>query len=128
MLRSGYLFLALLVLPVAAMVTPASVARAAATPAVVLVNQPAGSVCISKTFTVGVWYQQSGGSRAYRLDVYNPRGMRVLHKRGTAPASAWKFWKVRAKLAGRYRTVYWTHPAGSRKWSAYHARTRAHHC
>jgi len=118
----------LVVVPVAAIVAPAQASMAATRPADVLFNQPARSVCVGKTFTVGVWYRQSGGSRAYRLDVYNPRGARVLYKHGKAPTAAWKFWKVRAKLAGRYRTVYWTHPAGSRGWSAYRARTWAHHC
>jgi len=98
-------------------------------PDVVLINQPVRSVCVGKTFMVGVWYQSfSGGSRAYRVDVYNPHGTRVLYKHGRAPSSNWKLWKVRAKLAGRYRTVYWTHPGTSRKWVPYRAKTRAHRC
>lgn len=104
-------------------------AFAAAPPAlaVVLVNQPPSRVCIGKTFQVGVWYQEySGGSRAYRLDVYNPHGKRVLYKQGKAPSSAWAFWKVRARLAGRYRTVYHTHYRGA--WHAYRVTTRSHHC
>jgi hypothetical protein len=127
MLRLRYLAFMLMVIPASALVAPAQAATAA-TPREVLVNQPARSVCVGRTFTVGVWYQQSGGSRAYRVDVYNPRGVLVLYKHGRASASAWRFWHVRAKLAGRYRTVYWTHPAGSSEWSAYRARTRAHHC
>ncbi len=76
-----------------------------------------------------MWFQQfSGGSRAYRVDVYNPRGARVLYKHGNAPSSNWLFWKVRAKLRGTYRTVYWTHPPSSRRWSAYRAKTRAGRC
>jgi hypothetical protein len=95
--------------------------------AVVLVNQPPSRVCVGKTFQVGVWYQQfSGGSRAYRLDVYNPRGKRVLYKHGDAPSSAWRFWNVRAKLAGKYRTVYHTRYRGA--WHPYRATTRSHHC
>lgn len=101
---------------------------APARPGVVLVNQPASLVCVGKTFRVGVWYQQSGGSRAYRVDVYNPRGQRVLYKHGQAPSGQWRFWKVRARLAGKYRTVYWTHLGHSRSWSPYRATTKARHC
>jgi hypothetical protein len=97
-------------------------------PGVVLVNQPASSVCVGKTFRVGVWYQQSGGSRAYRVDVYSPHGQRVLYKHGQAPSAQWRFWKVRARVAGKYRTVYWTHVGHSGAWSAYRATTRARHC
>ncbi len=128
MVRFGRILLTAAILG-AAVIGGAQVALATPKPDVVLINQPASSVCVRKTFTVGVWYQQfSGGSRAYRVDVYNPRGARVLHKYGNAPSSAWKFWKVRAKLAGKYRTVYWTHPPGSHRWSPYRARTRAHRC
>jgi hypothetical protein len=127
MLRARFV-LVLTVVGVAALIAPAQASATTPRPAGVLVNQPARSVCVGKTFTVGVWYQQSGGSRAYRVDVYNPHGVRVLYKHGKASSTAWKFWHVRAKLAGRYRTVYWTRPAGSSRWSAYRARTRAHHC
>jgi hypothetical protein len=69
-------------------------------------NVPAGSVCISKTFTVGVWYQQlSGGSRAYRIAVYNPGGVRIFYILGTAPSSNWATWEIRATRVGKYRTV-----------------------
>jgi hypothetical protein len=86
-----------------------TVAAAPSALAVVLVNQHRSRVCVGKTFQVGVWYQEySGGSRAYRLDVYNPHGKRVLYKHGKARSSAWEFWNVRANMAGRYRTVY--HP------------------
>jgi len=63
---------------------PADLAGAApasmpAAPAVVLINQPATSVCSGHRFTVGVWYQRiSGGSRAYRVAVSGPR-----HRRGS---------------------------------------------
>lgn len=128
MLRFRYLLL-LAVIPVATALAPAQASVTAARPLDVLINQPASSVCVGKTFTVGVWYQSfSGGSRAYRVDVSNPDGKRILYKHGRAPSSAWKFWKVRARIAGRYRTVYWTHPPGSGSWSPYRARTKAHHC
>jgi hypothetical protein len=95
--------------------------------AVVLVNQPPSRVCVGKTFQVGVWYQEySGGSRAYRLAVYNPHGKRVLYKHGHAPSSAWRFWNVRAKLTGKYRTVYRTRYHGA--WHPYRVTTRSHHC
>jgi hypothetical protein len=125
-LRFGRIVLTAAIL--AGMIGPAQAALAAAKPDVVLINQPAGSVCVGKTFTVGVWYQQSGGSGAYRINVHNPRGARVLSKHGVAPSSNWLFWKVRAKLAGEYRTVYWTHPPGSRRWARYRALTMARRC
>ncbi len=112
----------------AALLVPAEASAAPLRPAVVLVNQPVPSVCVGRTFKVGVWYQQSGGSRAYRLDVYSPRGRRVLYKHGQAPTVNWKFWKVRATMAGKYRTVYWGHWKNPRKWSPYRATTRAHRC
>jgi hypothetical protein len=111
------------------MITPALASAAPVRPLDMLVNQPASSVCIGKTFTVGVWYQQfSGGSRSYRVDVYSPRGVRVLYKHGRAPSSNWTFWNVRAKLPGKYRTVYWTHPGTSPRWAPYRAKTMAHRC
>jgi hypothetical protein len=100
-----------------------------ATPAMaqVLVNQPASRVCVSRTFKVGVWYQDfTGGSRAYRLDVYGPGGSRILHKHGDASATAWKFWHVRATRTGKYRTVYFTRSKGA--WHPYRAATKAHRC
>ena len=64
--------LTIILLAAAAAAGPAQArARPAArvTPAVVLVNQPAARVCTGHTFRVGVWYQRSGGSRAYRVAV-----------------------------------------------------------
>ena len=82
---------------------------AAAPPALadVLVNQPASSVCIGKTITVGVWYQQiSGGSRAYRVDVYGPTGRRIFARAGRlrrlAGSSGGCGW---ATLASTARTI-----------------------
>ncbi len=104
-------------------------ALAAAVPAsaVVLVNQPASSVCVGNTFKVGVWYQQfSGGSRKYRVAVYNPHWRRVLHKRGRAPSSHWRFWRIHARSIGKYHTVYRTRYQG--KWIRYRAITKARRC
>jgi hypothetical protein len=98
------------------------------TPSVVLVNQPPARVCVGRTIQVGVWYQQSGGSRRYRVDVYNPKGKRVLHRHGRAPSSHWRFWYVRAAMAGRYRIVYWGHFKNPRTWTPFRARTIARHC
>jgi hypothetical protein len=110
----------------------ASVARPASgprfTPAVVLVNQPAARVCTGKTFKVGVWYQQSGGSRAYRVAVYNPRGHRIFYRHGRAPLGNWKFWRIRAWRAGTYRTVYSGHWKKPTVWTKYRAKTRSRHC
>lgn len=95
---------------------------------VVLVNQPARRVCLGKSFTVGVWFQQPGGSRAYRLSVYSPRHKRVFFRRGHAPSSHWAFWQIPAKLAGTYHTGYsahWRHPA---TWTIYRVPTQAHRC
>jgi hypothetical protein len=97
-------------------------------PASVLVNQPASTVCVGRTFRVGVWYQPSGGSRAYRLAVYNPRGRRVFYRHGQAPSKHWAFWRIRARMAGRYRTVYSGHWKSRSVWSQYKATTRARRC
>lgn len=102
---------------------------AAAPPALadVLVNQPASRVCIGKTITVGVWYQQiSGGSRAYRVDVYGPTGRRIFARAGRAPSAGWKFWRVRLGHAGRYRTDYHFREHGT--WHKYGVTTRARRC
>lgn len=110
-------------------IAPAQVAGAAVRPAVVLVNQPVSSVCVGKTFTVGVWFQRfSGGSRAYRVAVYSPRGVRVLYKHGLASSAHWRFWKVRAVRAGKYRTVYSGHWRKSTVWTKYRAYTHARRC
>jgi len=92
--------------------------------AVVLISQPPRHVCVGKTIKVGVWYQQlSGGSRAYRVAVYNPHRKLVFYRHGRAPTS---FWKVRANQVGKYHTVYHTRYNGS--WHPYRAVTRAHRC
>jgi hypothetical protein len=114
---------------------PADLAGAAPTgaqtarPGVVLVNQPARSVCSGHRLTVGVWYQRkSGGSRAYRVAVSGPRHKRFFYRAGKAPSSHWRFWKVLAGRAGKYRTAYSGHRPGSKKWTTYVAITRAHRC
>lgn len=124
-----------ILLVIAALLAPAApVAASAATghgavPDVVLVNQPAGSVCVGRTFRVGVWYQQdSGGSRAYRVAVYNPHGKRILYRHGRASSGRWKFWTIRPKLTGRYRTVYSGHWKNPAVWTRYRATTRSRRC
>ena len=93
----------------------------------VLVNQPASAVCVGKTVTVGVWYQQfSGGSRAYRVDVYGPTGRRIFARSGQAPSAGWKFWRVRLTHAGKYRTDYHFRNHGA--WRKYGVTTRARRC
>lgn len=94
-----------------------------------LVNVPASSVCIGKTFIVGVWYQQySGGPRAYRIAVYNPGGARIFYKLGTAPSSNWASWKIRATRVGKYRTVCYFHVKTRLVWSTYDFPAHAHRC
>jgi len=113
---------------------PADLAGAApasmpAAPAVVLINQPATSVCSGHRFTVGVWYQRiSGGSRAYRVAVSGPRHRRFFYRSGKAPSAHWRFWKVLAGRSGKYRTVYSGHRRGSTRWTTFTAITRAHRC
>lgn len=120
--------LAALAVPALAQAAPAA-AAGRVRPAMVLVNQPVARVCVGATFKVGVWYQQfSGGSRAYRVAVYNPAGRRILYRHGRAPSAHWKFWKIRPKLAGKYHTVYSGHWHSASKWSKYRATTRAHRC
>jgi hypothetical protein len=98
------------------------------TPDVVLVNQPASRVCVGNRFTVGVWYQSfSGGPRAYRVAVYNPKGWLVFWTRGQAPSSAWRFWHILAWRTGKFRTVYHT-KNNSGQWARYVATTTARNC
>ena len=95
--------------------------------AVVLVNQPRARVCVGHTFRVGVWYQQfSGGSRRYRVTVYNPQWHLILHKTGRAPSSHWLFWRVTAAQTGDYHITYRTIVHG--KWRPYRAKTVSHNC
>jgi len=104
-------------------------AGAPAAPAVVLVNQPARTICSGHKFTVGVWYQRiSGGSRAYRIAVSGPRHVRFFRRHGLAPASRWRFWKVLAGRAGKYHISYFGHRPGSAAWTAYRAVTVARRC
>src|SRR5262249_46351805 len=129
------LMIAAVLAPAALLAAPAAPAAHAAAsghgaaPAVVLVNQPVGSVCVGRTFRVGVFYQQySGGSRAYRVAVYNRRGGRPLYRHGRGSSARWKFWTIRPKLIGVYRTVYsghWRHPD---VWTKYRATTRSKRC
>jgi hypothetical protein len=101
----------------------------ASVPEVVLVNAPTRSVCAGHKFRVGVWFQQiSGGSRAYRISVSGPRHRRFFYRAGKAPSAGWRFWKVLAGRAGKYRTVYSAHRPGSAKWTAFVAITRARRC
>lgn len=115
-------------LSAAAVLAPAVASAAPARSDIVLINQPARSVCTGKTFTVGVWYQPSGGSRSYRVAVYGPRGVRFFYRSGRAPAAHWAFWKIRAGRTGRYRTVYSGHWRKRSAWTTYKATTRAHRC
>ena len=116
--------------PLAVTAVPADAAAAGgAAPSVVLVNQPAASVCVGRKFTVGVWYQQiSGGSRAYRVAVYGPAGKRLLYKHGRASSAHWRFWKVRAARPGKYHTVYSGHWKRPTVWSHDKVTTRARRC
>jgi len=99
-------------------------------PDVVLVNQPAARVCTGHTFRVGVWYQRSGGSRAYRVAVYGPHGKRIFYRHGRAPSGNWRFWRITAVRTGTYRTVYSGHwnPRKPSAWTKYRASTRSHRC
>ena len=107
---------------------PASSAAPGIRPEVVLVNQPASKVCVGSRFTVGVWYQSfSGGSRAYRIAVYNPKDRLVFWTKGYASSTAWRLWHIRAWRTGTFRTVYHTKNT-SGQWIKYVAYTRSRHC
>jgi hypothetical protein len=112
----------------ALIVAPAAAVAIQVRSDIVLINQPYRSVCTGRTFTVGVWYQPSGGSRAYRVTVYNPHGVRIFHRSGRAPSAHWAFWKIRAKRIGKYRTVYSGHWKKRSAWSTYRTVTKAHRC
>ena len=64
MVRFGRILLTAAILG-AAVIGGAQVALATPKPDVVLINQPASSVRVRKTFTVGVWYQQFSGARGH---------------------------------------------------------------
>lgn len=128
MRRFGLVPVIVAALTAGAMIAPVTALAVQVRPAIVLVNQPYRSVCTGRTFTVGVWYQPSGGSRAYRVAVYNPRGVRIFHRSGRAPSGHWAFWKIRAMRVGKYRTVYSSHWKKRTVWSTYRAVTKARHC
>lgn len=110
---------------------PASLAAAKPSigPNVVLVNQPAKSLCTGHRFSVGVWYQAlSGGSAAYRISVWGPRHVRFFYRSGTASSAHWQMWKVLAGRHGQYRIIYSGHQLGSTKWSKYQVLVHATHC
>jgi hypothetical protein len=97
-------------------------------PHLVLVNQPARWVCVGNRFRVGVWYQQSsGGSRAYRVLVYNPSWKLIFYRHGLASSAAWKIWRIRAWRTGHYHTTYKTKNS-SGQWIKYRTVTRSHRC
>jgi hypothetical protein len=98
------------------------------TPDVVLINQPASRVCAGNRFTVGVWYQQfSGGSRAYRVLVYNPSGTLIFYRSGLASPTAWALWHIRASRVGNYHTTYKVKNS-SGQWFKYRTATWSHRC
>ncbi|HET9896038.1 MAG TPA: hypothetical protein VFQ44_14010 [Streptosporangiaceae bacterium] len=102
---------------------------AVASPDVVLVNQPAASLCAGHKFKVGVWYQSlSGGSRAYRISIWGPAHRRFFYRQGKASPEHWKFWHVLAGRRGRYRVVYSGHKPGSAKWTKFPLVVHAKHC
>ena len=73
----------------------------------VLINQPAAHVCKGEHFEVGVWYQAySGGSRHYRVRVYDPSGSKIFDEAGRASERKWRIWKIWTAHRGVYRTVY----------------------
>ena len=87
-----------------------------ATPAeaVVLVSAPPRTAFCLDRIKLGVWYQAySGGSRRYRVAVFNPAGRRVFLRTGIAPSSRWRIFRFRPiDYPGvrfgwsRYRVVY----------------------
>jgi hypothetical protein len=97
----------------AATAIPASASPAV--PQIVLINGVQTSVCVGRTFQVGVWYQQfSGGPRRFTISVFNPINLRVFYRTGLASASAWMIWNIRAHRTGVFRTVYRTYDQNGR--------------
>src|ERR1039457_5433378 len=68
-------------------------------------NSPKSAVCVGGIFKIGVWYQSSGGSRAYTVRVSSPSGKVVFELRGSA-TTTWRMWNIRAAQAGTYKTLY----------------------
>ena len=82
---------------------------------------------MGKTFKVGVWYQAySGGPRGVRVKVVGPHG-RTLLKKSVRTTTKWRYWRVKAKRRGVYRTVYRQGRHGKADWKV-RFRTRAHRC
>ena len=93
----------------------------------VLVHVPDSRKCVGKKFKVGVWYQAwSGGPRGVRVRVVGPNGKTVLRKSVRATGD-WRYWPVRAKHRGAYRTIYKQGRHGKPAWKQTF-RTRAHRC
>lgn len=87
------------------------VAVPTAAEAVVVVSAPPrDAFCLDK-IRIGVWYQAfSGGSRRYRVSVYNPAGKLILDKRGIA-TNHWRYFYFRpialkGRVAGIFKTIY----------------------
>ena len=107
---------------------PGHAATAHIAPETVLVNQPPSTVCVGTKLTVGVWYQQfSGGSRAYRIHVYDPSWALIFKRHGWASPAAWKLWHIHAGRVGKYHTTY-TLKNSSGQWFKYPVVTRSRRC
>jgi len=79
--------------------------------ATVLVSVPPRNAFCLDAIQLGVWYQSfSGGSRQYRVSVYNPGGKLIIDKRGRA-TTRWRYFYFRpigfkGSVAGIYKTIY----------------------
>ena len=91
----------------------------------VITSRPPAKKCVGKKIRVGVWYQSySGGPRGVRIRVVGPRGKTVL-KKNVRAKTRWRYWGVKLKRRGVYRTIYRQGRHGKPKWrQAFRTRVR----
>lgn len=92
--------------------------RALAAAQAVEVEVPATRVCLREIDGIKLGVRvRDGGSRRYRVRLFDPHGKVVLDHSGLATAR-WQRWGHRPTLGGVYRTVY-TVPGRTRRYRSH---------
>lgn len=66
--------------------------------------KPPGSICLGKSFEVGVRFR-GGSKRSYSVKVIQPNAVVIFSVKGRAK-KAWRRWSVRPRVAGSHRVNY----------------------
>lgn len=115
------------ILVVGAVLTALVAGLAPSASADVLMHRPPAKKCVGKKMRVGVWYQAySGGPHGVRVRVVGPHGKTILRKSVRAK-TRWRYWGVKLKRRGVYRTIYRQGRHGKPKWRNVY-RTRVRRC